>query len=430
TETLRSVSIGAATLHSGSTRLLHTLAIGVDDAQALARGAMQRMRNTAISAAPAGADLLLGLGSLWFQQDSLRKNFETFLNTPGSGNPEALAAVWSSSIGVMGVGVEIAGVGTQLLRPGLTTTVRVAGQVQTVMMGVRIAQYGGAIAAVAGVMDGVQYGFAAKRTAKQGDDPSATGYAVAAAVAFFSGGIGIGAALATQAVLLGPLGFALVLGLTAYSIALWAKKTESSPLELWVRHSRWGKPEKYRRWTSIDDFDIAVGALNAAVLGMTAEVAVGVRLQRTSDLIAAGETEIIIRDGFSIPAGIYLDYKITLPGYDPKTSRYSWKLKVFRPGDEGGMIIASGRSGSSSNLILPPASLKCPDYNPRTTTPELKEDVVSRVLSISGAIALNQTHSVHAIELEVSYWPNLADELGVAFLIAKEDKIDVDKKGD
>ncbi|WP_139026543.1 T6SS effector BTH_I2691 family protein [Achromobacter arsenitoxydans] len=142
-EAVRTVSIGAATLHSGAAQMAQNLAINVEDARALARGAMQRMRNAAISAAPAGGELLLALGSLWFQQDSLRRNYATSLNTPGSGSAEALAAVWSSSIGVMGASVEIAGAGIQILRPNSKVEIQVAGRMTTVSLGTRVAQYGG-----------------------------------------------------------------------------------------------------------------------------------------------------------------------------------------------------------------------------------------------------------------------------------------------
>ncbi len=38
-------------------------------------------------------------------------------------------------------------------------------------------------------------------------------------------------------------------------------------------------------------------------------------------------------------------------------------------------------------------------------------------------------HSIHAVELNVSYWPDKSDENGYARLIAKEDKMDRSKKG-
>ncbi|WP_372437214.1 T6SS effector BTH_I2691 family protein [Pseudomonas chlororaphis subsp. aureofaciens] len=423
TEALRTVSIGAATLQSGAAKLAHNLTVSADNARTLAKGAMRQMRTAAISAAPAGADLLLGLGSLWFQQDSLRKNYETFLKTPGSGNPEALAAVWSSSIGVMGVGVEIVGVSTQILRPGLTSTVRVAGQMQTVMLGTRIAQFGGAIAAVAGVMDGAQYVLAASRVEAQGDVESATSYRYAAGVVLVSAYAGAMGAIAGSSALLGPVGIAIVLGLAAYAIAMRAKKQESSALELWARHSVWGIPKKHRQWELSEDADTAIGALNAAVLGVVAEIDLGVRFQRASDLAAAGSEGVIFTDGMSIPAGIYLDYKIFLPGYETNSSRYMWAMKVFRPGDDVGEVIASGHS-ERSNSPMPSNVGRKLDYNPKTSIPVVTENVDSHTLVISGAIALNINHSINAVELEVSFWPDKSDESGAARLIVKEDKTD------
>ncbi|KAB1587371.1 hypothetical protein C5O75_029005 [Burkholderia cepacia] len=38
-------------------------------------------------------------------------------------------------------------------------------------------------------------------------------------------------------------------------------------------------------------------------------------------------------------------------------------------------------------------------------------------------------HSIHAAELNVSYWPDKSDEDGYARLIAKEDKMEQSKKG-
>ncbi|EHC5872687.1 hypothetical protein JR782_003504 [Salmonella enterica subsp. enterica serovar Eastbourne] len=423
TAAVRTVSIGAATLQSGAAQLVHNLAIGADNTRMLARGAMQRMRNAVISAAPAGADLLLGLGSLWFQQDSLRKNYATLLNMPGSGSAEALAAVWSSSIGAMGVSVEIVGVGTQLLRPSLTTTV----QTKTVLWGARIAQYGGAIAAVAGIADGVQYALAETRASDQGDSVAADRYNAAKILSFGAAGFGVAGALAVEAVFLGPLGIALVLGLAAYGVAMWAKKAESSSLELWARHSRWGIPTKYRQWNAASDFDTSVGALNAAVLGMTADLAVETRFDWKGETLDAS-SRVLIWDGNSIPAANYIVYRISLPGFEESSARYQWTLKVYRPCEVDGQMLASGQSGSQPTETPTPADLKKVDYFPKTTTPKVSLDEKSKNLVIDGAIALHMINSINAISLEVYFWPDKNDSSGYARLLVQEDKMDSNNK--
>ncbi len=427
-EALRTVSIGAATLQSSAAGLAHNLAVSAADARLLAKDAMRKMRNAARVAAPAGADLMLGLGSLWFQQDSLRKNYETLTKTPGSGNAEALAAVWSSSIGVMGVGVEIVGVSTQILRPSWTVQVRVAGQMQTVMMGARIAQLGGAIAAVAGVMDGLQYNLAMRRVASQGDEQSANRYGLASALSLGAAGAGIVGAFAAEAVLLGPLGLAIVLGLAAYAIAMWAKSLESSPLELWARHSRWGAPEKHRLWMTHLDYDTCVGALNAAVLGMTAEVDINIR----SDPNYETREELVTFALGSVdytPMGQFLEYRIGIPGYEKQSSRYEWNLKVYRIGQAAPQIIASGQSDSPPTALPPTDGLQNSDYNARRATPVIEHDVDSKCLTISGSIPLRGSHRINATELEITYWPDRSDATGLAHLVTREDKMDSGREG-
>ncbi|MDH0094927.1 hypothetical protein N7373_26050, partial [Achromobacter mucicolens] len=81
TQALRTVRVGAATLQAGAVQMVGTLAVGAEQARDIAREAMQKMRATAVSAAPGSANLLLALGGLWFQHDSLRKNYATLLST-------------------------------------------------------------------------------------------------------------------------------------------------------------------------------------------------------------------------------------------------------------------------------------------------------------------------------------------------------------
>lgn len=422
---VRTVSIGAATLQAGATQLVHNLKISADSARTFARGAMRRMRTAAIASAPAGADLLLGLGSLWFQQDSLRRNYKAYLEAPGNTQSEAMAAMWSSSIGVMGVGVEIVGVGTQILRPSWTTTVRVAGRVQPVGMGVRIAQYGGAIAALAGVMDGFQYLLASVRTASQGDRDAVVKYRVAGVLALtsaFFGGVG---ALAPNAPLLGPIGIAIVLGLIAYALAVRAKQLESQALELWARHSIWGMPEEHRRWKIPRDMDIAIGALNAAVLGMTVGTRLGDRLERPGDPRTFGDSGYIFGDGTPVPAGVYLDYEIRLPGYIADASRYRWELKIFLSLDDAGSVIARGGSDRENGPVITTTPTRKLAYEPRSTAPRIIQHPDSDVLEITGAIALKRKHGIQATLLEVSFWPDKNDESGVARLVVMDDKLDV-----
>ena len=215
TATVRSLAPGATAQESGAAQLLRDLSISAADAREVARGALAKMRNGVAASGLGSVDLLWSLGSLWFQQDSLRTNYETLLKTPGAGNPEALAGVWSSSIGAMGLVVETAGLSMKILRPDVVILVQMAGKTQSVAMGVRIAQWGGALIAIAGVMDGVQYAFATRRVGGAGDESAGKIYRVSALTSFVSAGLGIARTLFFPIMPLGPIGTALVLGLSA-----------------------------------------------------------------------------------------------------------------------------------------------------------------------------------------------------------------------
>ncbi|RCL20336.1 hypothetical protein C6A77_25065, partial [Pseudomonas sp. AFG_SD02_1510_Pfu_092] len=144
---VRSVAIGAGALGAQVTDGLKISSLA---AQSVASDAMRSLRGAAASSGSVG--LLFALGGMWFQQDSLGRNYRALQETHPN-NPEALAAIWSSSLGLLGVSVEAAGMVVALIRPEIPWP----GTVTTGSLGSRLARYGGAISALAGVMDAAQY---------------------------------------------------------------------------------------------------------------------------------------------------------------------------------------------------------------------------------------------------------------------------------
>lgn len=315
----------------------------------------------------------------------------------------------SASLGVMGAGVEVVGGVIQMVRPDLTIPTGTAGA--TVGVGARIVQYGGALVALASAFEGLQYAFAARRTHEVGDYAARNIYAIAALTAVGSAISGFAGALAPAAIALAPLAASVLLGLIALGVAIWAKSRESQPFELWARHSLWGMPNKYRRWTTPEDLDTAIGALNAALLGLTADAVMRVKAEQIGGGLIRG----------AIPAGLFLDYILVLPGYDTDESSYEWKLQVYRQGQTSGETIASGRSCGTNEPLPPPASWNAPGYHPETTVPVITHS--AQALEIRGSISFFGYLEVHAFDLQVSYWPDKSDQSGFARLIFKEDKI-------
>ena len=72
--------------------------------------------------------------------------------------------------------------------------------------------------------------------------------------------------------------------------------------------------------------------------------------------------------------------------------------------------------------------LKNVDYNTKTTRPITNYNKATSIMTISGAIALDANHSIHAMELETSFWPDKSDESGFARLLTLEDKAGISDK--
>ena len=367
-------------------------------------------RDTGSGKLPAG----LAMGSLYFQVKALLTSHENMRKTLGDGHDEAVAAVMSASVGVIGAGVETIGGAIQIARPNWTVAMaQAAGGVQEIGVGIRTMQYGGALVSLASAVEAVQLGVAAVRTWRTGDQAASKEYVKATIAAAGSAWAGVVGSLAPASLALFPLGVAVVLALATYGFYVRAKKLESDPLELWARHSRWGVPEKYRRWVTFEDMDTAIGVLNAALLRVTADAAINVNAE------GAGGIPL----GDAVPAGLFLKYRIVLPGYVVDSSRYEWSLQVYRPRQASGEIIASGRSDGTNGPLPPPASWKNPGYLPETTAPIIRHKAESGSLEIEGSISFFGYLEVHALQLEVSFWPDKGDEAGVARLIVREDKI-------
>ncbi|MBV4507959.1 hypothetical protein HU751_024295 [Pseudomonas sp. BW13M1] len=349
---------------------------------------------------------MLSLGGLWFQQDSLRRNHDALSAIPGNAETEALAAVWSSSIGVLGLSIEATGKAIEILRPARAAVT--AGS--TLMQGTQLVRYGGAIAAVAGIADGANYLLAAQRAASQEDKPSKYFYTAAGFISLLSAGAGI-STLIFGSGFLGPVGIALALSLTAYTLATIAKKNESSPLEIWARQSRWGLPASHREWQAAEDNDNAIGALNAALLGITAHASIDITFKETHPPKTI-EPFVTLRDSFSVPLETRLNYTITIPNFVHGQAKYEWTLVVYSPGRNTVPTVYSGDSDKEKTELYENTG------NPDDSSQQ------GKTLRIEGSTSTANSKTIDAFELTVSYWPNKNDSTNLARLVKKQDKLD------
>ncbi|MCU7241204.1 hypothetical protein [Pseudomonas peradeniyensis] len=406
-EALRSVRIGADSLQYQAAHSLRLLSLSAEQTRALAREAMGNLRSGLSGLGSGRADLMLSLGGLWFQQDSLRRNHDALNAIPGNAEAEALATVWSSSIGVLGLSIEATGKAIEILRPARAAVT--AGS--TLMQGTQLVKYGGAIAAVAGFADSANYVLAAQRTASQGDNPSTISYYIAGGLAFLSAGAGV-STLYFGTAFLGPVGIALILALSAYTFASTAKKDESSPLEIWARQSRWGLPDSNREWQTADESDNSIGALNAALLGITAHVSIDITFKEIHPPKTI-EPFVTLRDSFSAPLETRLNYTITIPNFVHGQARYEWTLVVYSPGINTVPTVYSGDSDKAKTELHESTGSSEDSFRQGKT------------LRIEGSTPTADFNTIDAFELTVSYWPDKEDTTNFAKLVKKQDKLDV-----
>ena len=392
-ERVRSIALGTDTLMRGASEVAQGLKVSATAARSVASDAFRGLRGAAAS--PGSAGLLLAMGSVWFHQDSLRRNFEALQNT-SQGDAEVLAAIWSSSLGLLGTSIEGIGATITLMRP-ITPT---PGTMFSVNLGKKILQYGGTVTALAGAMDGAQFISAALRAKNQGDSAAPLIYKVSSAVATLNLIPAIYIASASSSLLL-PIGLTILLSMGVYGLATWAKREESSLTEMWARHCCWGVPKEQRHWLYARHLDCAIGALNAAVLGVRAEVAIQIRFKQSHGSPHAYGP--IVSENVSVPAGFFLEYHLSMPGFDTRHSQYTWCLTVYRAGLNRGTIMMMGNTTEAVRFNVDTQAVKGVFSDLESNIPQVTYDKDSRRLSIQNSHPLLETHDIIAIELILTY---------------------------
>ncbi|RCL27534.1 oxidoreductase [Pseudomonas sp. AFG_SD02_1510_Pfu_092] len=358
-------------------------------------------------------EVLLAIGGLYLQSDSLGRNQEKAETEIGPKAHEAKLALQGSYLGVLGGQIEL--VGLMLRASAYKGMPWAKGAIAT---GETLVKIGAVVGAVVGFIEAAQAVAAAKRASAAGDSAAAIQYWVAAGFYGVSAIAVAGAALSST--VWGPVGLAVMLALTAYTLSKSAEENESSALERWARRCCFGKADETPviHWDSPDYADIAFAELNAATLGVQAEFHFESNL--VSDPAAPKIGGLI-----SLEREQKIKFKMVLPQYKDAVSAYRWCLIVHRQGDGqfpdytgGETLIVDEFHARRSTGVSKSASF--PGFSP-PRLPDYKNDFkfdkkLSSVghndlpqLAISGIVELMPTigaHSIVAATLLVMYWPD------------------------
>ncbi|WP_454669213.1 T6SS effector BTH_I2691 family protein [Achromobacter kerstersii] len=407
----RSVAVGICSLEPKAQAIAGQLRTTAADAKLRAHTAFVGMRGMA------NLDLALSMGALFFQQDGLARSLQDLERVMGDRYPEAVAGVAASAVGVVGVSIEATAVGIRSVAQAMEkAAIAEARAVNALTLGKGLIRFGGVTSALSGVADGIQSELAAHRSTKMGDKNAATFHTLAFGGHLASAFFAAKAAAVGSASLLGPLGLAIVIGITAYALSQYAKARESTELEMWARRCYFGNhdesppvwwntakialPLQDRR--TIDeaitkanqadsDKDVAIGALNAAILGMKAE------LRFTNISHPAGAAT----DGVSVITGQAITYRIELPGWDAANSAYAMYLSTRSY--KGEHVAVSAQCNSEPLRVVTPSG-KRPAYVEDVNATYRPTTALPR---ISGALILELfEQDIDSATLLIRYWPH------------------------
>ncbi|WP_338512410.1 T6SS effector BTH_I2691 family protein [Pseudomonas trivialis] len=441
---MRQANLGVDHLGKGAHAALVEIAVGVGTLDPQARKVLQgvkvssylaakwvRSGFTGLRGAVGSSELLLAMGGMYLLSDSLNKSLKDVELAMGEKAVEARLALYGSSLGVLGGGVEIVGIAlekgaVQVQKVGSLSTQAMTAATATARVGNVFVRVGGSIGAVAGLYDATRAGFAANRTFKAGDISATAGYVFSAAASGFGAVAGVLAAASGNMALLGPLGIAVLLGLVGYAFYKWAEDEESTRLDRWARRCYFGKHNEDPpiHWNKPEHAHIAIAELNAATLGVEAGVNFRLRIVGSDSHGWGGPIG-------SVGAPIYeqhLEYRLVLPLFDANRSAYRWSMTVHRYGDgsanqyTGGEVLAEGELnpptlatavGERRAALVVPKRPNKPDYRADSTTPiqeirtvELANASPHQVKDIRGAIVLlpdTRRHNIEAATLSLTY---------------------------
>ena len=401
------ISVAAGTLEPDARKVFQRMKVTSQQASQLVRTGFNGLRGVGGS-----WEVLLAIGGLYLQYDSLAKNQEKAEAEIGPKANEAKLALQGSQLGLLGGQIELIGL---VLRS-------IPGAKGAAGTGVSLIKFGAIISAIAGIFDTAQAFAAAKRVLAAGDNRAGAIYIGAGFGFTVSTGVFVYAVF--KPLILGPLGLAVMLALTAYAISKWAEGNESVALERWARRCCFGKADEKPAvfWGSPEYADIAFAELNAATLGVCA--AINFESNRSINSAAPRIGGLV-----SLELEHKLKFQVVLPSYSDECSAFRLVLVVHRHGDGnfpdffGGETVlvdeyqalpieALTKAARFSGFSQP----RLPDYRKnisvnRKRKSERSEDLAISWLEITGAAELMPTigsHTIGAATLLVMYWPDTA----------------------
>ncbi|QCI13910.1 hypothetical protein E6B08_22320 [Pseudomonas putida] len=432
---LVNISVAAGTLEVHARKALDGVRVNARQASQLVRTSFAGLRGMATS-----WELLLSLGGLYLVNDSLQKNIKQAESEIGPKSGEALAALYGSSFGIIGGGLESVGLA---LRSSSAAAKKMSSSLPkdpakinaTIKLGEHLTRAGAIISAATGIFDATQTTMAARRTFLSGDKSASSFYLAASSL--FLIGIPPSIYAVFHPTVLGILGISLLIGLGALALANRAAELQSSLIERWIRRCYFGVSNETPKvhWSSYLQADIAYAELNGATLGIQAQL-------EFKTLLSNAPSNSRIGGQINFTNKQTINFKITTPIHHASQASYRWSLIVHRAGDGNPPHYSGGEQiavhDSHPGYLPPPlknqpthfTAPKLDDYNKNGITIQTNGDPTRHSsqtrdlpLQITGSIELIPSlgqHTILAATLTFAYCPDTNNPNAVAEIVTTE----------
>ncbi|NHV25559.1 T6SS effector BTH_I2691 family protein [Burkholderia sp. D-99] len=389
--------------------------------------AVKFTRNTAVTMHRRSGpqSLLISAVALYLSYDSLKKSLDDVNTKVGAKYPEAAIGAWSASVGALAAVTETVGVSLKAFASGARTAARAGGGSRATVATLKnVADVGGKLVTGTGVVfaalsfvDAAQSATMMMRAGKQGDAIASGAFKASLVLNALSGAFGVYAAYMSSAFLgatfvLGPLGIAVFLAITAYAVTKWGQAKEATPIELWARRCVFGiNKGNLVSWKKTEQAGDAVATLNAALLGFSVDVGFESEWDAVSSM---GDVDTVTASHQT------LNYRIVMPNFDPVSSAYAYAITVIRRGGGEQVLTAGQKNMEPLACIQPPPNGKS-DYEIgalAANIPKLSKSGDPKI--VSGKIHLTTNSKIRNVSITARFYKDRMDEYGFAEITTQD----------
>lgn len=356
---------------------------------------------------------LLGLILAGILINTTFNNIEA-LKTAMPGDTQAQMSITSGSLIALACGVEILGQGSAVLN--------------LFNKGDFLIRSAGVIGGLAAIVDGIALGIKANELWKSGDKTAAGLYAGAGAVSVISGALAGGfsyvgnfALVSEGALLLGPVGWCIALGIMAVTLITIGKAYIRSPLERWLTHTCFGNRDECDEsevvWhkESLSDMREAMKALHVIASGVSAQLVGDWFADMTNNTRLLGNrmmaARVILADCSPTGSDWLVELTVTGGGSHQVLARSGSdaKLAGLKTPEPQSYETAAQQIGRGELTPMVPAVLTKAISATSLNTSWLVAEGKPQGLQLDGEFPLNLSRFTGA-ELTVTYWPDKTNQ--------------------